>query len=157
MIASYSYSGPDRIERRDFGNDVRLDMSYDEAGLPSVIRYGLVAGGAAMLTRSCAWDASGNCVQAQYGLDGRAAGYPTLPLRCCEPAGAVGAAFGPGARAGIIDISYTLDGASNRRVVSAGPDAGVYLLDPGTPEPADLQMNQYTASPGQPLRLRPKR
>ncbi len=45
------------------------------------------------------------------------------------------------------DSVYTLDGAGNRLNVSSDPAPGNYTLDPTLPEPADAQLNQYTATP----------
>jgi RHS repeat-associated protein len=44
-------------------------------------------------------------------------------------------------------VDYQLDGVGNRVSVTGGPDAGSYTMDPGMPEPADFQLNQYTSTP----------
>ena len=42
---------------------------------------------------------------------------------------------------------YTLDGVSNRTLVTGGPAPGPYVLDATAPVPADFQVNQYTETP----------
>lgn len=44
-------------------------------------------------------------------------------------------------------VQYALDGVGNRTLVTGGPDAGSYFMDPATPIPADYQQNQYSATP----------
>jgi len=44
-------------------------------------------------------------------------------------------------------VDYVLDGVGNRSLVSDGPDAGAYTLDPALPDPADFQVNQYSTTP----------
>ncbi len=143
LIAAYNYLGADRIERCDLGNGVRLDVTYDENRRVSELRYTAIATGALIAGRGYAWDEAGNRVESQSSpaLDGESI------LCFYDPADRL---VQSQRSSGVLTINYALDGAGNRITVSGGPDAGAYLLDPGTPEPADLQMNQYTAIPGQP-------
>jgi YD repeat-containing protein len=149
LIAAYNYAGADRIERRDMGNGLRLQVDYDTDGRVENIRYVAIAGGTVLLQRSYAWDPGGNCTRVEAGV-GSTESIETREYAYDAANRLVQSQrSGPGS-AGPVSVIYTLDGAGNRSLVTGGPDAGPYLLDPSTPEPADLQMNQYTAVPGQP-------
>lgn len=137
--ATYSYFGPTRVERRDYGNGTRAAFVYDGIrrltnGLQSVI-----SGGAPIDSRAYAWDAAHNKTAANDllvpALDSRSFSYDSVS-RLVQSATTV---VGP-------TNIYSLDGVGNRLNVTGGTNAGAYSLSAATP-PADHQMNQYTATP----------
>lgn len=155
-IATYSYVGPDRVARREYGNGTRTDYQYDGiAGVPNlpgdfgvrrIVRtmHSRVSDSSIIDDRAFTWDRMQNKIQRRdmrmggpqlshdYGYDSlyriirSAKASPTLPVET---------------------IDYALDGGGNRSLVSGGPDAGAYTLESTLPEPADFQVNQYTTVP----------
>jgi RHS repeat-associated protein len=153
-IARYTYVGPGRVERRDYGNGTRTEYTYDGVqGVPNEpndfgvkrvtrIQHRLLTDGGNIDDRTYAWDSIGNKTQQRdirpggpqiaqdYDYD---SGYRKVRSTRTVPGGARR------------DVSYDLDGVGNRTLVAGGPDAGNYSMSATLPEPADRQMNQYTA------------
>ena len=140
LVANYSYIGPGRVERRDYGNNTRLDVGHD--GIRRVIGTRHTQfGGAAPVTlddRSYTWDREHNKTTADDNLsppESRGYGYDSVSrlIRSQKPS--------------LPPTGYHFDGVGNRTVVTGAEDAGLYILDPTLPEPADSQVNQYTQTP----------
>ncbi|RMF75468.1 MAG: RHS repeat protein, partial [Planctomycetota bacterium] len=155
-IADYFYVGPKRIERITLGNGVQSDFQYDgrqgvpnpagDFGVKRMIAATHSAGGTVLDSRAFQWDPLYNKTQRR---DLRVGG-PQLTHTYEYDAvyRLTRALVDDGSGTTIRDLQYTLDGAGNRLSVSGfGGLVGSYVLDPTLPEPADLQMNQYTATP----------
>jgi len=99
----------------------------------------VITGGAPIDSRAYAWDAAYNQTAMNDllapSLDARSFAYDSVS-RLVQ---SVSAVSGP-------TVSYSLDGVGNRLNVTGGTNAGPYFMNPAMP-PADLQMNQYTATP----------
>jgi RHS repeat-associated protein len=145
-LAEYSYTGPGRVARRDFGNGTRWGLEYSGLGnAPGdfgdrVVRrsaHSVIAGGAIVDDRSFTWDPNGNkaSMTDERTSQARVFAYDSLDRLIASTGGPAGT------------VAYAFDGVGNRTEVTGGADAGLYDLDPATPEPADAQMNQYTATP----------
>jgi RHS repeat-associated protein len=137
-IATYSYFGPARVERRDSGNGTRAAYAYDKGRRLTNDLHTVIVGGAQIDSRSYAWDAGNNQTAMNDllapSLDSKTFSYDSAG-RLIRAATAVA---GP-------TNAYTLDGVGNRTSVT-GTNAGSYFMDPSA-SVADFQMNQYTTTP----------
>lgn len=136
-VATYSYIGTHRVERKEYGNGVRESTSYDTVRRLTRTTHERISPLSVIEDRSYTWDPMHNKLSRVDLLPGGAAHtyvYDSLYRlrRSTGPAGT---------------IDYTLDGASNRTSVTGGPDAGAYAMIPTLPEPGDLQTNQYSSTP----------
>ena len=106
-IAVYSYLCVDRIEHRDMGDAVRLDVGYDDSCRVEGIRYTIIGTGDRILERAYAWDEAGNRVQSQT---------PTDPGRDGDLYfhDAVGRLVQSQRTAGPLTITYTLNARARR-------------------------------------------
>jgi len=158
MIATYVYVGADRVVRRDYGNNTRCTYTYDgitgvpnpvgDFGVKRIIATEHVSnpGGSQVLldSRTYRWDKLYNKTQRK---DIRAGGpqlthdyqydfaYRLIHTTVTDAIAMV-----------LRDTVYTLDGVGNRMQVVGEPDPGMYTLDATLPDPADYQVNQYTAT-----------
>jgi YD repeat-containing protein len=144
IIASYSYIGRLRLERRDYGNGTRYEPSYDGVRRMTRSFHSVIVGGAPIDDRLYGWDPMHNKLFADnalaapppdlknylYDADNRLmqSGHHTFGNPPC-----------------ITD--YQFDGVGNRTQVQGCDSPGPYTLDPTLCEPADFQMNQYTTTP----------
>ena len=142
VVKDAVYDGPDRLLSRVLGNGVASSWEYDEVRRKvHAIHHGENQPNA-VSERRHSWDH-------MYRLAGSADPLPGgfFHQFTYDPAhrlvGSVLGSSGTPPRTS----AYTLDPSSNRREVLGAIDPGRYLLDPTLPEPADLQMNQYTATP----------
>jgi YD repeat-containing protein len=140
----WSYAGRGRIVRVDRGNHTEASFDYDEVLRPVRSMEWFFDKGIARLLedRAYGWDAAYRKVSRRSHLpDGleQAWGYDGADRLARSTFGIGGAPPNT--------ITYTLDLAGNRVTVEGGPDAGAYGMDPTLPEPADLQVNQYTSTP----------
>ncbi|MEE9296936.1 MAG: RHS repeat-associated core domain-containing protein [Phycisphaerae bacterium] len=172
-IAQYNYIGPGRVERREYGNGTRTDYTYDgitgipnpagDFGVKKIIRTTHTAPGAGCTTdgdcpsgQSCV---AGVCTSSSlaytwdqmYNKTRRAdvrAGGPELTHDYAydDIYRLIRTIVTDAGQVPIRDTAYDLDGVGNRTVVTGDPDPGPYFMNPTLPEPADLQMNQYTAT-----------
>ena len=140
-IASYDYIGARRVERRDYANNTRTTYQYD--GVKRIIRttHTLDPAGTPSVfdDRIYTWDQMYNKTSRSDLLPGGLAHtyeYDSISrlIRSTKTP--------PGGSAGT--INYAFDGVGNRTAVSGGLDPGSYFMDATLPEPADMQMNQYT-------------
>ncbi len=153
MIGTYDYVGFRRVARRDYGNGTRMEYVYDgivdtpnpvnDFGLKRPIRtiHSNTAGGTVFDERSYTWDQMGNKTSHTDVLPGglsRSYSYDSVyrMIRSTQ------------IRPGVLTetISYALDGVGNRIDVTGGERPGGYVMDTTSPDPADLQLNQYTAT-----------
>lgn len=146
-IATWDYIGATRVERLELGNDVRVDYDYDARRRMTDLTHTHDPGGANTLIddRDLAWDQMSNKTSR---ADVRAGGPQTIQdfvydsverlIRSTEQSGALPA-----------DVTtYELDGVNNRvRVTGDGPEAGSWIQDATSPNPADAAVNQYTLTP----------
>ncbi len=141
-IAAVQYVGPARIERLSYGNGTRYEPQYDGARRITGTRHLKTPTMAAFDDRAYQWDRADNKTFAQDSLafppEQRFHGFDSISrLKATQIV--AGTAQPP--------VQYLLDNAGNRAEVINGPDPGLYTMSPATPEPADLQENQYTTTP----------
>ena len=158
-LGSFLYAGRDRLERANFGNGTRIDVTYDgQIGGPTIIgdfgwrrpvlvSHTKVAGGAVFDSRAMTWDRNQNKITRNRPTP-FVAGGPTQTRLFDYDAddrlihSNVALSSGP-----MLDTQYQLDGESNRLQVIGGLNPGAYTRDPTTPVPADFQVDQYTTTP----------
>jgi len=148
-IASYDYVGPKRVERRRYTREplssITSSFQYD-ADRRAVLTSHLPESDLPPIDiRTYAWDLADHKLQQ---ADVRAGG-PRLAHDYVYDSAyrLVRTLVTDGAGNPVRDTQYDLDGAGNRTAVSGDACPGTYVLDPTLPEPADLQMNQYTRTP----------
>ncbi len=156
LIATYDYVGPARVARRDYGNGTRTEYTYDgitgtpnaanDFGVKRIVRtkHSVVSGGAIIDERTYNWDRMFNKTQRK---DVRAAGPQLIHDYEYDPAYRMIQSVKTPMAGTPEKIDYTLDGVGNRNQVQGGTDSGTFTLDATLPEPADLQLNQYTTTP----------
>ncbi len=141
VLATFSWLGVDRIERIAHSTGISALHEYDADARPRSI-IARDGAGALLAQLSIAHDPEDNVTyradlrQGGLAMSGRHDSASRLERTDRHPAGAPG-----------VTIRYDLDAAGNRRSVAGGPDAGAYEMSDWTPEPADRQVNQYTATP----------
>jgi RHS repeat-associated protein len=139
LIAQYSYIGPGRVERRDYGNGTRAAFDFDE--VRRVVRTTHSRGATPFDDRSYSWDS----VYRKTGLTDVLRNlmetfrsdsiYRLVESIRTPPAGPAET------------VTYSYDGVHNRTAVAGGADPGAYTRDATAPDPADRQVNQYTTTP----------
>jgi RHS repeat-associated protein len=138
-IASYQFIGR-RVQARNSANGALLQISYDGDRRPTNSLYTTFGGSVTIDNRFYAWDAANNKVSVSVLSsslpESKTFNYDSVSRLI----GSVTSGTGP-------SIGYTFDGVGNRESVTGGPDPGSYSMSAAFPEPADLQMNQYTATP----------
>ncbi len=139
-IATYAYIGRSRVERRDDGNGVAYQPTYD--GLRRITRtlHAHVPSGRVVDDRAYSWDPAGNKLSATSST---VAPVPDIRTYAYDAANRLitsgGSQYWPA-------LTYALDGVGNRTAVTGGPDGGAYTCNSASP-PADCEMNQYTITP----------
>lgn len=154
-IATYSYVGPNRVTRREYGNGTRTSYTYDGiAGIPNptndfgvkkIIRttHTRISDSSVIDDRTFTWDKLYNKTQRK---DVRAGGpqlthdysYDSIYRLIRSDRTPLG---------GVPETTdYALDGVGNRTTVTGGSHSGTYVMDATTPDPADSQLNQYTTT-----------
>lgn len=160
MIATYSYIGPSRVERRDYGNGTRTTYEYDgilgqpnppgDFGVQQIVRtsHTVIATGEVIDDRTYTWDRVGNKTRKKdirpggprlthdYAYD---ASYRLVHTTVTDAAAVV-----------VRDTTYNLDGVHNRVSVTGAPDSGPYVgeyaMSEGSPF-FDSERNQYSTIP----------
>jgi YD repeat-containing protein len=154
-IATFQYVGPHRMERRDYpkadpSQTTRLNAHYDALRRPMALQHLRDPDGLPRLIedRFLTWDAANNKISDQRP-------FPAPPESRQYAYDAVNRLVQSQASAGGPPLStlYELDGAGNRLAVWGDDFSGFYQRDGTLCEPADFQMNQYTATPVHPQRL----
>ncbi len=158
-LGSFLYAGRDRLERANFGNGTRLDMTYDgQIGGPTItgdfgwrrpvlVSHTKVAGGAVLDNRAMTWDRNQNKITRHRPTPFVAGGPTQMRLFDYDADDRlihsnVALSSGP-----MLDTQYQLDGEGNRLQVMGGMNPGAYTRDTTTPVPADFQVDQYTTTP----------
>jgi RHS repeat-associated protein len=157
-IVTYSYFGPERVQRRDYGNGTRAEYTYNgiftvpngpgDFGFKQITRTKntMIADGSVIDERTYTWDPVGSKTTR---VDLRAGG-PGLIHRYSHDSIARmnNAVVKNPAMVTLRTTAYALDGVGNRTsVTGAGtPNPGTYTLDM-TPPKLDHQVNQYTTTP----------
>ncbi|MCC6321913.1 MAG: RHS repeat protein, partial [Phycisphaerales bacterium] len=139
-VATYSYIGPRRIERRDFGNATRSEYTYDALGRLVRSMHSDTVSGSILDDRSVGHDAEGNKLSWTDALIVPAATRTYSYDAADRLVASLGPSYWP-------TTSYGLDGTGKRSAVSGGNDAGAYSCDPTLPVPGDCQLGHYTLTP----------
>ena len=147
-IAAYGYVGPHRVGLRQFtGGAARRTSAYDYDGarrMTSSVHSLEAAGAPTIDARHYGWDVAhhktsrsdervgGPRLTHAYQYDNA---YRLSRTTVKDPAGVA-----------LRDTAYAIDNVGNRTAVADDNCAGAYSLSGLLPEPADRQMNQYTAT-----------
>jgi YD repeat-containing protein len=135
-VAAYDYIGPNRVERRDSGNNTRATYDYDGVRRPTRVTHAKIGPPTLIDDRTFAWDPKNNKTSRADLLPGGVThGYSY------DSADRLIHSAVPGT-----PIDYALDGVGNRTSVVGGSDSGFYTMSAATAEPADRQVNQYTST-----------
>ncbi len=154
LIALYRFFGPERLERRDYGNGTRASYAYDgilpnptgDFGVKRLIgiTHSNIAGGIVLDARTMRWDRTSNKTLRQ---DPRPGGPGLTQTYTYDAAFRLTHAVVTDPVPTIQrDTTYNLDGVGNRISVVGQPDPGPYTAS-ASPGIADRQMNQYTTTP----------
>lgn len=156
MIATYWYVGPNRVERREYGNGTRSEWTYDgttgapnpanDFGIKHIVRtnHYRISDGATIDDRAYTWDRMDNKTEQ---TDMRSDGPHVRHTYTYDNIYRLVRSDDSDA-SGLIDtIQYVLDGVGNRQEVIGGPDAGIYTMDSAQPGLGSRQMNLYTRTP----------
>ncbi len=141
LIATYNYIGPERVERRQYGNNTQTLYEYD--GVKRMTRTTHLRSLSTVFDdRAYTWDAMYNKTSRSDLTPGGLAHTYTYDSIYRLTRSVKTPPSGPAEA-----INYALDGVGNRTTVTGGPDAGLYTMISTLPEPADPQTNQYTTTP----------
>ena len=161
QIAVYFYLGPNRVERRTYGNGTQTDYTYDgisgidnpenDFGVKRIIRTSHIfqpegpSNPVVLDDRTFTWDRLGNKNQRK---DIRSGG-PELTHDYSYDSiyRLIKTVVTDGDSNVTRDTVYNLDGVGNRTRVTENQTPETYTLDDSTPDPADFQLNQYTTTP----------
>jgi len=159
-LASFSYAGPDRVARINYGNRTRAQITYDGFvgaqnsagdfghGQVSSVTHAVPVQGVLqkMASVDLKWDRNGN-----KSLRTDTIYAPSIPRTnnlslTYDPADRLTRATVVSGTTLLRDTIYGLDQTSNRTNVSGAVCSGPYTMSSTAP-PADFQMNQYTTTP----------
>ncbi len=155
LIAQYDYVGVHRVERRSYANGSQTEFTYDgitgipnepgDFGVRRIVRTRHTRGGDVIDDRTYSWDRRGSKTRR---TDVRTSG-PQLSHQYSYDSvnRLVDTEVTDGGGSPVRATGYELDGVHNRRTVIGDPDEGRYTLDGTIPDPADVQVNQYTTTP----------
>ncbi len=156
LVAEYFYVGPNRVERREYGNDTQTDYTYDgitnfanpvnDFGVKRIVqtKHYKISDGTVIDDRTYTWDKSYNKTQRR---DIRTSG-PQLTHDYTYDSVYRMIRSEKSSPSLTMDITdYTLDGVGNRNKVTGGSNPGNYTLENNLPETGDFQLNQYTTTP----------
>ncbi len=138
LVASYDWAGPRRVARISRPNGVVTNYGYDSARRMLSATHSKAL--QTLAQHVFGWNAAHDKTSWQDTLAGVTVGFEHDSLH--RLAGSTRAEGGSDS-----SIDYQLDAAGNRVLVAGGPEAGSYVMDPTLPEPADLQVDQYTTTP----------
>lgn len=160
FVASYSYIGPRRVERRKHGNGTRCDYTYDgitgvanslgDFGVRRVVRtrHTVISNGNVLDDHRYTWDKIGNKT---HRSDVRLGGPRLAHDYTYDSAYRLKQSEKSDHVMTLDTVDYSLDGVGNRTVVNGGDSSGLYTLNDTLLDPADFQVNQYTSAPVGPL------
>jgi YD repeat-containing protein len=159
-LASFSYAGPERLARVNYGNGARAQITYDGfvgvqnapadfgQGQVSNITHAVLLQGRLqkMASVDLQWDRNGN-----KSLRTDTIYAPSVPRTnnlslTYDPADRLTRATVLSGTTLLRDTVYGLDQTGNRTNVTGAACSGAYTMSSATP-PADYQMNQYTTTP----------
>jgi YD repeat-containing protein len=159
QLATYAYDGPDRVSLITYGNGTRTQIAYDGlAGTPNAagdhgfgqvsrVRHEVSADKATIEDRTFGYDPDQNKtardMTSPFTLGGAAQAMSFQYDPVCRLVNSLVTTNGAVARL----VSYGLDRMGNRTNVTGVVCSGDYTMDATWPNPADFQMNQYTATP----------
>lgn len=142
-LALRRYVGASRVERVDFMNSTRLELFHDSLRRETLRRLTLQPVGTPLDDRACIWDPVHNKLGAlnpsPAGPNDRNYIYDAADRLVRSMRQIAGPPPPP------IPTDYQLDGLGNR--IAAGAPPMPYIMSPVLPNPADLQVNQYTQTP----------
>jgi RHS repeat-associated protein len=142
-VSTYSYIGPGRVRRCEYGNNTKCEYTYDNIKRITSTKHSDSAGGI-IDQRSYRWDNMYNKTQRK---DIRTGGPQLTHDYTYDAIDRLIQTTVSDAVAVVRETDYSLDGVGNRTTVTGSPNPGNYTMDETTPEPADFQMNQYTTTP----------
>lgn len=154
-IAAYQYVGANRFEQIELGNGTRTRFGYNGvSGIPNADNdFGQrlinrtthsTRDGRVFDDRSYTWNQAYHKTRRQeITPDAR---NPLNQAFSYDSTYRMQQSIQSDANGNSITISYNFDGAGNRIQVSGGDQAGTYTMNESLPEPADMQVNQYTAT-----------
>jgi YD repeat-containing protein len=161
-IASFSYAGPGRVARINYGNGTRAQITYDglvgsqnpagDFGQGQVINVTHASPIQGTLRRSASvdltWDRNGNKASRTDTIYAPAVPRTNALSLAHDPVDRLTHATLLSGSSLLRDTTYGLDRMGNRTNVTGSPScSGNYFMDAATPGPLDFQMNQYTATP----------
>ncbi len=159
LLASFDYTGLDRVSRVTYGNGMRTQIGYDGlVGTPNAqddhgfgqvsrIRHAMTAGSPIVSDCKFTYDLKQNKTARTVAIPGQGGRTNVMMLDYDGVDQLVQSAVLDGTTL-LRNTTYGLDHMGNRTNVSgAASCSGDYLLDWLVPGPQDFQMNQYTATP----------
>ncbi len=158
-LATFAYEGPGRLARITRGNGVNTRWVWNGLENPknaagdfgwqqvSGINHQVANGGVTIDRRIAAYDRNQNKTLRQQVLP-FPTGVPALTTNIMTyDALNRMSSFARNRASSAYTKSFALDGNGNRQTVSSNGVVSTYTMDATLPEPADFQMNQYTATP----------
>jgi YD repeat-containing protein len=159
-LASFSYAGPGRVARVNYGNRTRTQITYDGFfGAPNVfgdfgqgevssVTHALPVQGAfqKMASVDLKWDRNGNKFLRTDTIYAPSVPRTNNLSLTYDPADRLTRATVFSGTTLLRDTIYGLDQTGNRTNVIGAACSGTYAMSSTAP-PADFQMNQYTAIP----------
>jgi len=142
LVGRNHYFGPTRLQAQDLANNTRALFEHDKARRVVNVQHTLdpLKSAAVFDHRTFTWDQAHRRIARTDCPVAETVGYRYDSLHRL-----VGSSRTAGQAT--LQVDYQLDGVGNRMRVSGGPDAGQYTMSNTVPDPADLQMNQYTSTP----------
>ena len=159
-LASFSYDGPGRVSRINYGNGTSAQITYDgldgtpnptgDFGLGAIssITHGVTGASTKIVAVNLKWDRDGNKTARTDTIFAPAIPRTNdLTLAYDAAAQLTQAALNSGSTL-LRNTIYGLDLMGNRtNVTGAASCSGDYFMDGAVPGPMDYQMNQYTTTP----------
>ncbi|HEX4823996.1 MAG TPA: DUF6531 domain-containing protein [Candidatus Polarisedimenticolaceae bacterium] len=137
LVASYNYQGATKLSRVVNGNSVGTSYLYDAAG--RLERKTVTGADGDIVDATITWDPLGMTSRSEpLSSSTTSYVYDSMHRLTKSTTTSSGSAS---------SRVYTLSAMGDRVLVSGGMDAGSYTRDATLPEPADLQMHQYTSTP----------
>ncbi len=150
LVAQMGYLGFGRLGRIDFGNGTQANFTFDghsasDSGVKRIVavNHRLLSNGAIFHSQEFKWDGAGNKLERK---DSRIGGFGITHSYEYDSAYRLTRGASADSSGVLRRETYDLDGRGNRGTTSGGSTPGTYVLDGTVPSPADLQLNQYTAT-----------
>jgi len=137
LVAFYDYAGAGKLSRIVHGNSVGTMFGYDASG--RLQRKTVAGAGGTVLDNELTWDYLGLVSRTDLLASSTTSyAYDSLHRLTKSTTSDAG---------GSSSRTYNLSAMGDRVLVIGGLDAGPYTRNPSLPDPADLQMHQYTDTP----------